>query len=602
MDEEAKTLQDYLAILKRRIFHILIPFVVLLAGSAAVAVLLPPIYRSKATVLIESQQVPLDLVQTTVTSFADERIQIIKQRVMTSSTLLDIISKYGLYREERKKEPQSVVLDRMRDGIRVDRVSADVIDPRGGRGHRATIAFTISFESKSPVVAQSVANELVTRFLDENSKTRAESASETSEFLTKQVENQQRRISEAEQKIGAYKAEYEDVLPEHLSLMNEMLNRAEDGLQQTDRDILTLEERKKYIDAQLAAFKEFRDAEKASNGEAKADTSEPENNTERQLKALKAKYVSLAAVYGPSHPDVLSVRRQIDAFEREVSAEADKADVSKGKTEVSEELNAAREHLTELKQKYSNQHPDVIATERQIAELEKSAKDLPETPKEDAKGTQPERSLRESAALISLEAEAAIAPDKIKALKERREALQSKISELEQRIMKVPQVARGLTSLEREYQNAVREFESLKAKQQSALLAENLEIAQKAEKFTLLEPPVRPEKPEKPDRIKILVLGVALSFMGGLGAAGAAEMLDSSIRGPKHLARIINRPPLVVVPFIESQRDRRRRNMWIIGFALLIGVIAIGGLFAIHTFYKPLDVLWQLILRRFGIY
>ena len=71
--------------------------------------------------------------------------------------------------------------------------------------------------------------------------------------------------------------------------------------------------------------------------------------------------------------------------------------------------------------------------------------------------------------------------------------------------------ARGLTSLEREYQNAVREFESLKAKQQSALLAENLEIAQKAEKFTLLEPPVRPEKPEKPDRIKILVLGVALS-------------------------------------------------------------------------------------------
>ena len=62
-----------------------------------VALALPPVYRSSATILVQEQEVPPDLVRSTITSFADERIQVISQQVMTRAVLLQLIDKYDLY-------------------------------------------------------------------------------------------------------------------------------------------------------------------------------------------------------------------------------------------------------------------------------------------------------------------------------------------------------------------------------------------------------------------------------------------------------------------------------------------------------------------------
>jgi polysaccharide biosynthesis transport protein len=84
LDEQFQTLEDYLAILKRRKWQLILPIVLLAPIAVIVALTLPPIYRSTATILIEQQEIPPDLIRTTVTSFADQRIQVIKQRVMTT--------------------------------------------------------------------------------------------------------------------------------------------------------------------------------------------------------------------------------------------------------------------------------------------------------------------------------------------------------------------------------------------------------------------------------------------------------------------------------------------------------------------------------------
>jgi uncharacterized protein involved in exopolysaccharide biosynthesis len=91
---------DAVAILKRRIWHIIIPFVLLSPIAFAVAVLLPPVWRSEAIVLIEQPDVPPDLVSSTVTSFADQRVQIIKQKVTATDVLVGIMDKFGLYRAD----------------------------------------------------------------------------------------------------------------------------------------------------------------------------------------------------------------------------------------------------------------------------------------------------------------------------------------------------------------------------------------------------------------------------------------------------------------------------------------------------------------------
>ena len=67
MDEqEGLGLTDYIAILRRRRWYLIVPAVVIFAVAVAVAMLMPATYRSEATILIEQQQIPQDLVRSTV--------------------------------------------------------------------------------------------------------------------------------------------------------------------------------------------------------------------------------------------------------------------------------------------------------------------------------------------------------------------------------------------------------------------------------------------------------------------------------------------------------------------------------------------------------
>ena len=90
------TLNDYLSILKRRIWQIVVIASVIMIASIFVAVLLPPIYQSTGTILVESQQISNDVIRSSDTSLADERIEVIKRRVMTRENLFRIMQKYNL--------------------------------------------------------------------------------------------------------------------------------------------------------------------------------------------------------------------------------------------------------------------------------------------------------------------------------------------------------------------------------------------------------------------------------------------------------------------------------------------------------------------------
>ena len=109
--------------------------------TIAIALKWPPTYRAAATILIEQQEIPQDLVRSAITSFADQRVQIISQRVMTTQNLMSLIDRYNLYPDIRESKPREVLLQKMRSDIALKMISADVIDPRSGRPTQATIAF-----------------------------------------------------------------------------------------------------------------------------------------------------------------------------------------------------------------------------------------------------------------------------------------------------------------------------------------------------------------------------------------------------------------------------------------------------------------------------
>ena len=185
LDEAEYSLQDYIAILKRRRWPILATFSLLAFLTLAVAVLLPAKYSSQATILIEEQEVPREFVISTITSFAAQQIQVISQRVLTADNIAGIADKFGLFVDPttNRRPPATQMAELFREAMALELVSADVIDPVSGRPQEATIAFTLAFDHKVANTAQKVTNELVTLFLDENLRNRTERVASTEAFL-----------------------------------------------------------------------------------------------------------------------------------------------------------------------------------------------------------------------------------------------------------------------------------------------------------------------------------------------------------------------------------------------------------------------------------
>ena len=179
MEEDVKTIGDYIGIIKRRKWALIIPIVVVFIIAAIAAITLPRTYRSSSTILIEEQEIPRDFVISTVTGFADQRLQMINQRIMSTSRLLEIINRFSLYADLRSKMTMEEIVETMRKDIRFATISADVLFTTASK---ATIAFTVAYDGKNPQVVQQVASVLASLYLEENLKTREEGTTGASRF------------------------------------------------------------------------------------------------------------------------------------------------------------------------------------------------------------------------------------------------------------------------------------------------------------------------------------------------------------------------------------------------------------------------------------
>ena len=580
MEEETITLNEYFAVLRRRKWLLLgVAAVIFFAVSLALAFGLSPVYRSTATILIEQQEIPQDLVRSTITTFADQRIQSISQRVMTTANLMDIINKYNLYRDERDREPIEAILEQMHEDIQLAMVSAEFINPRTGRPSEATIAFTLSYESPSPRSAQRVTEELASLYLSENVRIRHRLASETSDFLADEAEKLKAQVMALEGRLAEFKERNAGRLPELVELNLQLMARLERELLEVERQIRAQEQNQIHLRSQLAQLSPTSGTVVTSSGERLL-------GPEEQLRVLETQYVSLSARYAPDHPDLVRVRKEIAALRAEVGT-AGASDEGRAR------LAAVRAELAEAREKYSPDHPDVKRLARTVRNLE----------------AQWERVRTETIATVEtpdnpvyIEAEARLnATDaELRTLRAKQQALRAKLGSYEDRLMQTPQVEREYRNLTRDYENALQYYQDVKAKHLDAQLAESLEAKRKAERFTLIEPPQLPEAPVTPSRLGIAFLGLVLSLGGGIGAATVVELRDQSVRGVKQVTRLLGEPPLAVIPSIGIPGGEPWRALRHGLVAVLMISSTLLAVVLFHEFVLPLDAAWLALLNRLG--
>jgi len=363
MEEEVKGIGDYIDILKRHKKLVIYPAIFFIVLTAAVAILLPATYKSSGLILIESQEIPNDLVRSTVTSYADQRIAVIKQKLMTTAKVMAIVRKYNLYPEDRQKSPPSAIVEMFRQSMFVDMVEANVTDPRSGRSRRASIAFNVSFMDKNPRVAQQVANELVTEFLNENVKTRTARATETKGFLKEEGDKFQRKIQLLEKKIANFKDEFNDSLPELLPYNLSMVESLQKELVQGQNQILILKDQIMTMSLELASL----DALLPTMGSQRPTTAA------QQLALAKNEYAALQSKYSESHPDIKRLKRQIESLEQELGTTSDSTAISSSNKsplflKINSKIDASEREVKRLFNRKKDINKKLSLYEKRVAE------------------------------------------------------------------------------------------------------------------------------------------------------------------------------------------------------------------------------------------
>lgn len=535
----AMTVGDALGFLRRRRWLCIGTFVIILTASILLAYKLPPVYRSEATILIEQPTIPSDIVATTIRTYVDEQIQVVSQRVLTEENIRALVRKHDLYTELRAAEPIEIVVATFRDNADLQTQTAEVFDPRRGRVSGSTFAFVVAFQNADPVTTQRVAENLAELYLAENTRSRKEQAAETTTFLEQEAERLGQEIAKIEKTLADYKDKYANALPGQQILNMQTLDRRERELIEIGRSLINQRSQRDQLAAELSTINPY--------VILLSDAGQPLASADDRLAMLRQQYLELTGRYGPEHPDVVRVRREIESLSQG-SAVASTEDIDRRIAALFTQRDA-------LLDTYSLEHPDVVRLARSISALEEERRQASTGRSVTQLGTpnNPE--------YVRVQRQISALDENIRAGGSRRIQVRTEIDELEKNIAIAPRVEQEWLALNRGYEAARAEFTGVTQRSTQARLSERLEDESKGQRFTLLKAAQLPITPIEPNRPSIIFLGIVLALGAGIGFAALVDSLDSTIQSVRDLSELLEMPPIATIPYMVTVRERRMQRV-----------------------------------------
>lgn len=304
------TVQDYIAILKRWYWLILLCALVCFGVAFGITYEIAPRYMSQTLVLIEQQQVPTDYVTPILTEDLGERLASLREQILSRSRLEPIIQRFNLFAsgggtmDARVAETQKA--------IQVKPVNA---------GARA--GFFITFEYPDPRTAQQVCGEITSLFVSENLAARQESAEGTTEFLKQQLDDAKKNLDDQDAKLAAFEGKYLGRLPDQEKSNESTLQALSTQLDAATQSLDRLQENQTFIESNIAELRR-ETRESGPGGLISVD------ERLKELRDLQDQKKSLDALYTPDYPDVQAVDRKIAQLQAEIAKSPSRT--SSGKT------------------------------------------------------------------------------------------------------------------------------------------------------------------------------------------------------------------------------------------------------------------------------
>lgn len=528
--QHTASLGEYVAVLRRRrrlMVAIALPIVIV---AVILAIALPDIYRSAANFL---------LVTDTVTDsagssgeFADQYVMSLADRVVSGGNLGRIVKEVNPYPEFGDDQPAAV--SELRDNITVQMTTQTTLGA-GGREQAINTGFSVSYDHLVPEKAQQVASALARTFVEQSRTERLAAARGKIDFFKKEGERTRDEIAEFESQLANFKERNFDQLPETAQANITIRGRIEQELDSVDREIRGIQQNRVFVEQQLR----------------QAQAGPTVNN----LSALESEYASKSAIYAENHPDVVSLRRQIEGLRA--------AGPGTGGNTLQAQLASQRSALAEARQRYSEDHPDIRRMMGNISSLEARV----------AAGESPTSNLSgETLAAVQLQTQLNAMNTQLGGLQGRSGQLRSRLEQFESRLGSTPEVEREYQAITRGLGTARQQFDQMVEQRMNSEVEAAAISGGAADRFVLTSEPGLPWEPAKPKRLAIIIIGLILATILALSTAVGAEAFDARVRGGGDVRRTMGHSPLATVPQIHNSVyfNLRARRMVRLGVSILV--------------------------------
>jgi polysaccharide chain length determinant protein (PEP-CTERM system associated) len=501
--------------LRRWKYLIIAVFIVISTLSAYLAHSLRNVYRSSTVILVTPQRLPAAYVSSTVTLNVEQRVMAIAQQIQGRTVLEKIIQEFDLF-------PSPVATMEERAEKLQKRIKLDF------SGFARNNTFTLSFEAENPQKAMEVTARLGSLFVEENLKAREQQAAGTTSFLSAEAERLRKELEEQERQVNQFTSLHRYELPAQLDSNLRLLDQFRRDLENGTVRVASLQERKVGLEKQMAEI------------------------------------------------DVIGLDLDmIQGFDRGLGGP------------VVSTIDVKRRQLETLLRQYSERHPDVIRLRRELQAIETEKPAVQATDKKPGASPMaaPRFSLKETLAtqIVDLKNE-------MESVRATNEKLRGQIASYQTRVDNTPLRDAEMKNITRNYNITLAKYQDLLRKSLDSELSENMEKKQKGEQFQLIDRANLPQLPVAPNRPRIVILGVVLGLGAGLGAAFLLEMLNTSFKRTEDLDGYVKVPILATLPIITTRgqiiEQRQERSMLVLASIVVLAV----GLLLVPTIAPFLPV------------
>jgi polysaccharide chain length determinant protein (PEP-CTERM system associated) len=358
MKPDDQSISNLLHILKKRARPATIAAFAVLIAMTCFVFLLPAVYESKATLLIEHMDMPLELAGGAGSQeYVEQRLQRTKQRVLTDESVKALIEKHKVYDISDATDLESL-LEQFKENALVTPQVTGVIDPRSMRSAELTYAFDVSFLHSDPKVATDVANDLADLFVSSSAAQAKEDALRSIEFAKAEAERLAGELRQREAKLTAFRQANPGGLPEDRVRNQESAMALDREIAAIDTDLRAARARRDLLDAQL------RDTPR--DNPIISDSGQVVMGGADRLAAAQQELAAALAKYSEDHPDVRRLRREIATLSADIKSGASATPSNPAYLQLQSQVNAAGIEVRELSARRSSVSAELAKMQGEI--------------------------------------------------------------------------------------------------------------------------------------------------------------------------------------------------------------------------------------------